>query len=148
MVQVAVMTRVFDNICVFILVKVISCSRMLHMSIFNKCLLGKFSGSVLQQDVCVVSLCWVILQLNSSDADTLVEIKVHTDGYSWVLNLKSREKENKLCYLYVAVDFLLLVLTVYSLLFSLKYVPLNGMRKPWNLIILKGFCFPFFIYWA
>lgn len=57
------------------------------------------------------------MQLNSSDAGTLVEIKVYTDGCSWVLNLKSREKKIRLimlCYLYVA-DFLLLVLTVYSL---------------------------------
>lgn len=56
MVQVAVMTSVFDNICVFILVKVISRSRMLHMSIFNKCLLGKFSGSVCSK-TCVLFPC-------------------------------------------------------------------------------------------
>lgn len=116
MAQVAAVTRVLDIIWVLILVKVTSRSRMLQMSIFNKCLLGKFSGSVCSK-MCVVSRCWVILQLNSSDAGTLVEIKVYTDGCSWVLNLKSREKKIRLimlCYLYVA-DFLLLVLTVYSL---------------------------------
>lgn len=74
----------------------------LHIRIFNICLLSKFGeGDCSRMDV--VSARWVILRLNGGDADTHVEMKVYTDGGSWVLNLKSRENKNTadeaLCYL-------------------------------------------------